>query len=1014
MLRWVWTGLFVLLYGWSALGVTTSFEIGKTRGGYVVEFEIGDVALEDVDTLGLSLKRGYQAERFSRITVDGHEITEEIGKPALPFYSFYLGIAKDSHAPTISVIESEVETIALNNKVFPAQKPWYKSQSVSERYLSIDRSYYAGTGVRKSVAFTTDIFTIRGVPCAYIQIHPITYNPRQNRLTITKKMRLQITPSAHIATHTVQSSVFERLLRYSLKNHYDVVATPRSTKKADDYLIITDPSFESNLSEFVNFRKKRFDVKMVTTSQTGSSASQIDNYIQGVSPTPAYVLLVGDVDKIPASEGSSRLTDLYYSSTDSDYYPDLLLGRFSVTDATELANVVHKTIYMENNLGKIEKRHSFLAGEDSNYWQVAERTHNYCIDNYLGDYENLKFYCHNRTIAKNDFIDALNNGVIYNFYSAHGLQTAWAPGDFTLRGSDLKALTNETHYNFLYGFCCLTGTYSTDECFTESAIRAKGGSVVAIGASISTTWTPDENVQTGIFDAIFDGSDPQTSVGASLMAGKMSNSSSKQTYFEVYNIMGDAAVEMLPVNIGPYLSVVKPTEGIFYVGDKLLVEWETGGGASVQNVKIEYSTDSGSTYTTIEASIPNNSQFNWTVPDIAESKLCLMKVSQVGGDLIGYSGLFSIVQKAAISITPATLSAQAMVGQTVTKELTIENTGKGTLTFSAMPAGASAVMINELYVSQSAFFDGLELWNRGPEVNLNGWKVEWKDNVQTSGSYTFSNITLRSGGTIVITDDNGDTNDSTFYMGVNAAWNREGGTELSIALIDDKGKGVDFVRSSGNNDSPPTGTAWSGTGVALSADYVFRTRNQDGDDAQDWTAGSSGTVHGMNPGQSLAQRPEHWLSLSPDEGAVDGQKNLKITVTFKASGLETGQAYQDTIIVTHNAADIASPLKVPCELLVDANAIVLPNQHFYSLDLRYSHSRLFFQVPKATGVLKDQVTIKLYTVSGKMIAKPVDTMKSPGLYSVKLRANSIPMASGVYLATIQFRNLTKTIRIVHK
>lgn len=981
----------------------------KTQAGYTMDFTLPDYEILDVDTLGQLKKRGYGSQVFSRIRVWDYSETEDVGKPALPFHFFYIAIADPGRLPSFEVLNRVEQTIVPQNRIFPAQLPWYKYQTVKDRFLSINEEYYGTSGTSAPVAEVTEVFRIRGIPIVTIRINPFSYNPAENKLTLLKKFTLRIkTPTSNMH-NAIDSKAMQSYLRCLLSNFDYSVQPMRTTARADDYLIVTAPNFESGLSEFINFRKKRFNVTVATTSQTGSGASSIKSYIADKKPT--FCLLVGDEDEIPGSPGSNRLTDLYYSTTDGDYRPEILIGRFSVANSTELGNIVRKTIYMEENMGKIDKRNAFLAGEDRTYWQTAERTHNYCIDNYLDEWENIKFYCHNNSISEREFTDALNKGVIYNFYSAHGSQTSWGAGDFSLSGSDMKNLTNETHYAFQYGFCCLSGTYSRSECFTESAIRAKGGSVAAIGATISTTWTPDEKVQKGIFDGIFHSTDPQTTVSASLNYGKASNSSSTKTYYEVYNIMGDPAAEMLPINVGPYLSVLEPSSGSYFVGDKVKVTWETGNGANVTNVKIEYSTNNGTSFTAITASTPNTSSYDWTIPDVPESDECIVQVSEVGGSLVDVSGVFAIKQKAAIALNPASLSARAAVNQTIDKTLKVENKGKGKLTYAIRAAGVkSNLKINELFVSETNFHDGLEIWNQGGDQDMTGWKVEWKDNQNTSGSYTFKDgYVFKAGKTVILMDESDKVNDSTFYVGGNMYWD-QGVTELSVAILDKDGKGVDFVRSANNNDSPPTGTAWTGTGVALSSDYIFRKGNDDNDNAADWTGGSSGTPNKLNANQTNSGSG-HWLTCAPNEGTVDGLQSVQVKVTFNSAGLTLGSTYRDTLIITHNSADINSPSRIPCEFVVDVNAIVNARSLITSFGINYYNSRLVYQIPEIKGNKKTNVSIKIYNLQGKMIRTLVNEPKGYGMYSVSVSDN---LASGLYLVKMEVADFNKTIRIVNK
>ncbi len=77
------------------------------------------------------------------------------------------------------------------------------------------------------------------------------------------------------------------------------------------------------------------------------------------------------------------------------------------------------------------------------------------------------------------------------------------------------------------------------------------------------------------------------------------------------------------------------------VGNVYPIVWENDG--EVTNVKIEYSTDNGVTYTTIASSVLNEGTYNWTVPSTVSSTV-LIKVSNAA-DLSNYgiSSIFNII-----------------------------------------------------------------------------------------------------------------------------------------------------------------------------------------------------------------------------------------------------------------------------------------------------------------------------------------------------------------------------------
>ncbi len=126
-------------------------------------------------------------------------------------------------------------------------------------------------------------------------------------------------------------------------------------------------------------------VYTATTSQTGSSASSIKNYIEDAydnfDPAPEYVSLIGDVGgsySIPTyyegfghnSYGNECEGDHPYSQLDgNDLLPEVLIGRMSIRSSSELTTVVYKILnyekatYLDNYTSYYTK--AAMAGDPS-------------------------------------------------------------------------------------------------------------------------------------------------------------------------------------------------------------------------------------------------------------------------------------------------------------------------------------------------------------------------------------------------------------------------------------------------------------------------------------------------------------------------------------------------------------------------------------------------------------------------------------------------------------------------
>jgi YD repeat-containing protein len=99
----------------------------------------------------------------------------------------------------------------------------------------------------------------------------------------------------------------------------------------------------------------------------------------------------------------------------------------------------------------------------------------------------------------------------------------------------------------------------------------------------------------------------------------------------------------------PTITVRSPNGGeSYYVGSNVDITWSSGG--IVGNVKIEYSTNNGSSWTEITASTANDNHYAWTAT-AAPSAYCLVRVSEIDGSPSDTSdAVFTIVELPVITI----------------------------------------------------------------------------------------------------------------------------------------------------------------------------------------------------------------------------------------------------------------------------------------------------------------------------------------------------------------------------
>ena len=327
------------------------------------------------------------------------------------------------------------------------------------------------------------------------------------------------------------------------------------------YLIVTADSFYEEVAELADLRRRQgYDVNVVKTSDIGGSSTQAvsgyvaDAYASWTVP-PTFLLLVGDVQHIPAFAGSHSYsaTDVYYGTMDGnqDLIPDVLIGRLPAASESDATRMVGKTVdYARFELGGGSdwvKRTTFMASVD--YHWVSENTHDYCISSWLepDGFTCQRRYYHSYNATTNQVIGDINAGLSQLTYSGHGYTSGWSDGP-PIDANQLPGLANAGMLPLVQSYACYTGDYSAGECFGESWLRASNGAVAFWGSSTTSYWDEDDIMQRDVYDAWF-------GAGVTWLRGALDEGlwglhqaygggGMSRAYYEQFNLMGDPALDV--------------------------------------------------------------------------------------------------------------------------------------------------------------------------------------------------------------------------------------------------------------------------------------------------------------------------------------------------------------------------------------------------------------------------------------------------------------------------------------
>jgi len=588
--------IFFLLFSASASG-----QAGKS---VKYQFE-GNLQKSDVLTGNQSITIDYsiselnvesfinESGSYYRISLPDHTPSAIPGKPELPVLSRMISIPEGSG---YEVKISEVRSSKINPSrkkiegiLFPAQEGETKAYQHKKPEFLIDRNVYNVRGTISSDTVRIEpLGTVRKNNLANLYISPVRYNPSSNTLEVITSMKIEITFSVKkntgLRSHFTESALFRESLKTEVLNYDpDYLITGYSDQPVK-MVIITDIAFKEPLKPFLRWKTQKGYKLIVlytgigyignTYTQLKDTLTKIYNASSESDPPPEYLLIIGDVNRIPYY-GTGNVTDMYYGEFDGngDYIPEMFVGRLPVANTTELRSVINKIIQYEKfqftDVNKFYSRAIVTAGYDDQYANNMNGQVIYAISNYLNTANKIDeyhFFVHQSTTAKDSILKLINKGVSFINYTGHGDETGWMNLNITV--SDTLAFKNNNMYPLIISNACRTAEFSLASSFgNKLVVSGHKGAIGFIGCSNDSYWNEDfywavgngvpsvapsyQTTGLGAYDRLFHTHGETASkwyitMGQINYAGNLAVSTSttlrKKYYWETYNLIGDPSV----------------------------------------------------------------------------------------------------------------------------------------------------------------------------------------------------------------------------------------------------------------------------------------------------------------------------------------------------------------------------------------------------------------------------------------------------------------------------------------
>ena len=323
------------------------------------------ISIEELEWDKHQAKNGetYTKLWFKNSLPDGN-----IGEPELPVVKklirISLGATVSARVSNYSMKDVQLLEKGIQNPIIPAQPPARKDQDTLQLPFHVKPQAYLKSSFQTTKPdVTVEILgNLRDYTIARITVRPLEYSPANQKVRVFSKIDVDIDivntkTASKTDTNPYYSPYFDVVYKSMLNAGgaaYD--EHPDLTRYPVGMLIIANRIFEAALQPFIAWKtQKGFTITTKYTDEIGTTSDAIKSYIQTVyqsatpeNPAPTFLVIVGDVDQVPASATgtqSYKLTDLYYASVDGDMFPDMYYGRLSAISEAQLQAMVNKILY---------------------------------------------------------------------------------------------------------------------------------------------------------------------------------------------------------------------------------------------------------------------------------------------------------------------------------------------------------------------------------------------------------------------------------------------------------------------------------------------------------------------------------------------------------------------------------------------------------------------------------------------------------------------------------------------
>ncbi|MDR2972514.1 MAG: C25 family cysteine peptidase, partial [Bacteroidales bacterium] len=474
-----------------------------------------DITHWDVQTVS------FDGVQYQQLIFSSSTTTQEKGWAELPFVSASVQLPAQKNVD-MDVIYTDYTDYQLNFPLVPSRGVIYRNQDPATIPYQIDPESVMDRFYPGNLAFADEPYIIRDVRGTSVRVFPFQYNAATNTLRIYTQIEVLLTENNEPATNPLlkenPTPVKEMIGAYkSLFLNFDASRYTLPMAQYGEILVITTPRDEETINSYIQWKQEKGFIVHKEVVPTGTNVKSLIQQKYDANNNILYIQLVGGWNDIKSDLGGGENAPLDPKMgcvVGTDNFPDISIGRFSCSDATELVTQINKAIDYEKTPNMDPTWHESFIGIASNQGPGDDGEIDYVhvtkIYTQRLQVPLFTYTVHNQNYEPNAnktiLTGHINSGASTIAYCGHGDWNMFVTTGFN--NNDVDALVNGDKLPFIVSVACVNGSFHNHGggCFAEKWLKKQnGGAVVTWMSSINQPWNPPMRGQDYFYDILTGG-----------------------------------------------------------------------------------------------------------------------------------------------------------------------------------------------------------------------------------------------------------------------------------------------------------------------------------------------------------------------------------------------------------------------------------------------------------------------------------------------------------------------------